>query len=114
MEHHPWVKEIGSAITVCDRQGVIIEMNDVAINQFKKEGGKALLGSNLLDCHPEPARTKLKELMDQQMLNIYTIEKKGIKKLIYQTPWYQNGQYQGFVEMSVILPEIIPHFKRQS
>ncbi len=28
--------------------------------------------------------------------NAYTIEKNGIKKLIHQTPWFENGEYTGF------------------
>ena len=44
--------------------------------------------------------------------NVYTI-KKEVKKLIYQTPWYADGQYAGFVELSVEIPFDMPHFIRQ-
>ena len=114
MEAHQWVQEFPGAITVCDPQGVIIEMNDKAAATFQKSGGRQLLGSNLFDCHPEPARSKLKQLMERRETNVYTIEKKGIKKLIYQTPWYVNGQYRGFMEMAVELPATIPHFVRDA
>jgi len=40
------------------------------------------------------------------------IEKNGIKKLIYQTPWYQDGQYSGFIEMALEIPFQMPHFVR--
>jgi hypothetical protein len=50
--------------------------------------------------------------MKQQQNNIYTIEKKGIKRLIYQTPWYTDGQFGGFVKMSLELPTSMPHFIR--
>ncbi|HMK49526.1 MAG TPA: PAS domain-containing protein [Thermodesulfovibrionales bacterium] len=114
MEAHQWVQEFPGAITICDPQGVIIEMNDKAAATFQKSGGRQLLGSNLFDCHPEPARSKLKQLMERRETNVYTIEKKGIKKLIYQTPWYVNGQYRGFMEMAVELPATIPHFVRDA
>ena len=96
MKKYQWVKEFVGAVTVCDTKGIILEMNDRAVKMFRKQGGAKLLGSNLLDCHPDPARRKLEELMKQQRRNVYTIEKKGIKRLIYQTPWYLDGQYSGF------------------
>jgi len=49
---HPWVAEFPGAITVCDRNGVIIEVNATAAATFADDGGAALVGSNLLDCHP--------------------------------------------------------------
>ena len=45
--------------------------------------------------------------------NIYTIEKRGKKKLIYQAPWYADGKYAGFVELALEIPETLPHFVRQ-
>jgi len=109
---HSWVKEFPGAITVCDSTGIITELNDKAIESFRDEGGEKLIGTNLLDCHPEPARTKLKELMDKRQINIYTIEKNGVKKLIHQTPWYVDGEYRGFVELSLEIPREMPHFVR--
>ena len=47
-----------------------------------------------------------------QRANVYTIEKGGKKKLIYQTPWYKDGQYAGFVELSLVIPAEMPHFIR--
>ena len=47
--------------------------------------------------------------MDKQQTNIYTIEKKGIKKLIYQSPWLNNGVYAGFIEFSFEIPFDLPH-----
>ena len=112
MEKYAWLEEFSGSIVVCDPDGIVIEMNEQAATAFKKWGGKKLLGSNLLNCHPEPARSKLKQLMDQQQTNIYTIEKKGNKKLIYQTPWHIKGEYCGFVEMVIDIPASIPHFIR--
>ncbi len=86
MGKHQWVEEFSGAVTVCDPEGIILEMNDKAVATFRKSGGNQLLGSNLFDCHPESARSKLRQLMEQRQTNIYTIEKKGVKKLIYQTP----------------------------
>ena len=91
MNNTPWTKEFPGDITVCDAAGVILEMNDGAARSFAKDGGRELVGSNLLDCHPEPSRSKLQELLAAGKPNVYTIEKGGVKKLIYQSPWYEEG-----------------------
>jgi transcriptional regulator with PAS, ATPase and Fis domain len=112
MNNHQWVDEFRGAIKVCDANGVILEMNDTAAKNYEAAGGKSLIGKNLFDCHPEPARTKLKRIMDARRTNVYTIEKKDVKKLIYQSPWYENGEYRGFVELSLEIPFEMPHFVR--
>ncbi len=109
---HPWVKEFSGSITVCGPDGIILEMNDKSRQAYQADGGEKLIGTNMLDCHPEPARAKLQQLMDTQTVNVYTIEKNGVKKLIYQTPWYQDGQYAGFVELALEIPAEMPHFIR--
>lgn len=109
----PWVKEFPAAITVCDLNGIILEMNDKAAGTFAEDGGRGLIGKNVLDCHPEPARSQLEHMLDRQQKNVYTIEKKGKKKLIYQTPWYKDGVYTGFVELSIEIPFEMPNFIRE-
>ena len=99
-------------MTVCDSDGIILAMNAEAIENFESSGGERLIGTNLLDCHPEPARTKLKELLASRRANVYTIEKSGIKKLIYQSPWYVDGNYRGLVELALEIPAELPHFVR--
>jgi PAS domain-containing protein len=113
MKHHAWVEELPAAVTVCDREGVILEMNERAARTFAADGGAALVGRNLLDCHPPAARAKLQRLLEGGATNVYTIEKRGVKKLIYQAPWYEAGAYRGFVEISMELPRDVPHFVRE-
>jgi len=112
-ENNAWIKEFPAAITVCDTNGIILEMNDKAAKIFEKDGGRALIGKNLFDCHPDPARGKLERLMDGRQGNVYTIEKKGVKKLIYQSPWFKDSKYAGFVEFSIEIPYEIPHYIRK-
>ena len=100
------------AITVCDKDGKILDMNQRSQMTFAKSGGKDLIGKSLFDCHPQRAQEMIKHLMNSQETNTYTIEKEGVKKLIYQTPWYQDGEFAGLVEMSIIIPNDIPHYKR--
>lgn len=110
---HSWLKEFPGAVTVSDRDGTIVAMNNKAAQTFESDGGYALIGQNMLDCHPEPSRSKLEQMMATQQANIYTIEKNGVKKLIYQTPWYKDGHYMGFVEMALEIPFEMPHFIRK-
>ncbi|MDK9699652.1 MAG: diguanylate cyclase [bacterium] len=108
-----WVLEFPAAITVCDDRGIILAMNERACNTFHGDGGAKLIGTSLLDCHPEPSRTKLIEMLKSHEKNVYTIEKNGIKKMIYQSPWFEHGEYRGFVEMSLEIPFEMPHFVRK-
>lgn len=112
MDRQAWIEEFPAAVTVCDEMGTIIEMNKQSTQSFAEDGGAALIGKNVLDCHPEPARRKLAEMMAGRRTNVYTIEKNGVKKLIYQAPWFRGGKYRGFVELSLEIPFEMPHFVR--
>lgn len=109
MKPHAWVREFPAAVTVCDPGGVILEMNERAAATFAADGGAELVGRNVLDCHPEPSRSQLAAMLAARAPNAYTIEKNGVRKLIYQSPWYEDGEYRGFVELSLVIPETMPH-----
>ena len=113
MKHINWIKEFPGAVTVCDENGIIVEMNDRAIQVFAEDGGAGLIGKNALDCHPEPARSKMAHLFKNRGTNAYAIEKKGKKKLIYQAPWYEQGKFRGLVELSLEIPMEMQHFIRK-
>jgi hypothetical protein len=112
MADHEWVLAFPGAVTVCDRDGILLEMNERSAASFADDGGAARIGTNALDCHPEPSRTKFAGLLASGRTNVYTIEKNGVKKLIYQAPWYRDGKYAGFVELSLESPFELPHFVR--
>jgi PAS domain S-box-containing protein len=112
MSEHAWVDEFPVAVTVSDAEGRILEMNGKSEEVFASDGGAALVGRNVLDCHPEPSRTKLAGMMKDRRANVYTIQKNGRKKLIYQAPWFKDGAYAGFVELALEVPWDIPHFNR--
>lgn len=107
------LEEMNVAVTVCKADGEIIGMNRKSKAVNLKPGQESLIGRNVLDCHPRPARAKLQELLDKQATNAYTIEKNGVKKLIYQTPWYENGVFMGLVELSMEIPFEMPHYVRE-
>lgn len=113
MPRPDWTAEFPAAVTVCDTAGIILDMNARAAEAFANEGGAALIGTNVLDCHPEPSRSLLARMLAERTRHVYTIEKRGVRKLIYQSPWYENGAYAGFVELSLELPATLPHFVRE-
>ena len=99
------------AVTVCDTGGTILYMNDKARTTFARHGD--MIGKNLFDCHSERSRGIIRRLLADGGTNAYTIEKNGVKKLIYQTPWYENGEFMGLVEFSLEIPFEMPHYIRK-
>ena len=93
-------------------EGKILEMNNKACATFAKYGGADLIGKSLYDCHSENSQQKIHQLLIDGNSNTYTIEKVGTKKLIHQTPWYQDGKIAGLVELSIELPQEMPHIVR--
>jgi transcriptional regulator with PAS, ATPase and Fis domain len=112
MEGIDWVRDFQGAVTVCDLSGIVLYMNARSKESFRKSGGEELIGRSLLDCHPEPARSKLVQLLETGESNVYTTEKNGIKKIIYQAPWHLDGRRRGMVELSFEVPFNPPHFIR--
>ena len=107
-----WAKEIDATITVCDENGIIIDFNDKALKEFEDDGGEKLIGTKLLDCHPEPVKTKVQDLLSTKKMNCYTVEKNGKKKFVCHAPWFADGKYKGFVEMIIGIPNNMQHFVR--
>lgn len=106
-----YFEELPIAITVSDKEGNIVDMNQRSADVNSK--GVKIIGNNLFDCHPPQASAILRDLYAHEKKNVYTIEKNGVKKLIYQTPWYDNGQFAGLMELSMEIPFDMPHYVRQ-
>jgi len=106
-----WLESMDIAVTVCDQDGVGLYLNERAAKVFAKDGGKALVGKSLLDCHPEEARSKMLDQLKKQASHSYTIERNGKKKLIHSAPWFKDGKFAGLVEISLDIPFEIPHRK---
>lgn len=107
-----WWEEIGMAVTVTDAGGTIAAMNARSVATFAADGGAALIGASVLDCHPEPARSELARLFAERAANHYTISRGGQRKVIHQLPWFRDGEFAGMVELSIPIPDELPHFDR--
>lgn len=114
-----WAKGVSFAVTVCDREGFIIYMNDKSKATFAKHGD--IIGNNLKACHSPRSREIITDLLTNGGSNSYTISKNGVKKIIHQTPWYEpvntlsEGDVPvigGLVEISIVIPEEMPHYIR--
>ncbi len=113
-----WVDEFPGAVTVSGADGTILYLNDKASRTFEKSGGRAgLVGADLMGCHKEASRAAIRGLCESALAgkpatNAYTIAKGGVRKLIYQAPWYERGEFAGLVELSMEIPPELPHFDR--
>ena len=112
MDPNSTLFDLPAAVTVCDTNGILIDMNAAAEALFAKDGGRALLGKNLFDCHSPASQEIIRNLMRDRKSNVYSTEKRGKKRLIYQAPWYRDGEFAGLVEISFEIPPSIPNFKR--
>ena len=100
-------KEINVSITISDTEGNVVYMNDKAKSVFSD-----MVGKNMMACHKQSSQDTIKRLIDEKATNVYTIQKGDVKKMIYQTPWFVDGEIKGLIEYSIILPDEMPHYVR--
>ncbi|MGD0115956.1 MAG: PAS domain-containing protein [Dehalococcoidia bacterium] len=112
MAENEWVKGFPAPVVVVDAKGMIVEMNPEAEEWYADRGGRDLLGTSLFDALPETARIKVKELLASKETNVYTFERDGVRKLVYQSPWYRDGAFAGLVQLLLVAPLEIPHYVR--
>ena len=106
-----WAEQMHCAVTVCDTEGVIVYMNERSRATFSKDG-ESMVGKNLFPCHKERSQAMIRHMMETDTINAYTISKNGQRKMIYQTPWKRDGKVAGMVEISMVIPEDLPHYQR--
>ena len=99
-------KYVEPAVTVCDTECVIVYQNEKSVAVNGDMRGKCMLG-----CHNDRSRGIIARILSD-------ISKKGQRKLIHQTPWYKDAAdgsgrtVAGIVELSVVIPEKMPHYDR--
>lgn len=97
-----YLKEVGFTVSISDSEGSIIYLNESAAKDtFSKEGGYELIGTNLLDCHPEPSKTRLAEMMRTHKTQTILKGEGESKRLIHQTPIYNEGKFAGYIELII-------------
>ena len=101
-----------AGVTVCDVDLTVLYMNAQAGKTFEGQGGRALVGNSLADCHKAESAEKIRLILASGRPNVYTISKGGAKKLIWQAPWKKDGIVAGLVEISLPLPDSLPHHDR--
>lgn len=110
---YDWLKGFPAAVTVADRDGVVIAMNEKACLTFTGSASDtSLVGTSLYHCHKPESIQKIKHMLATGENNIYTIEKKGVRKMIVQQPFREDGVVAGIVEISIELPAEMPHYVR--
>lgn len=108
-----WAFRMNCAVTVADAECNIIYMNERSRETFAGRGGAALIGHNLMDYHNERSKAIIRRLLAEGGTNCYTIEKEGQWKMIFQTAWRDGeGRVAGLVELSMVIPEDMPHYVR--
>ena len=111
MDNMNWADDIDGVITVCDTEGTVLYMNKRSQETFNKEG-QSMVGKSMMPCHNERSRAIINHMLTSDESHCYTITKNGRKKLIFQTPWHQDGKVCGLVEFSFVLPDDMPHYDR--
>jgi hypothetical protein len=109
--------DFDAVVTVCDAGGKILSMNPASISHFEADGGAALIGKNLFTCHSADSTRIIRELIASGRSNVYTVERAGAKKLVFQAPWYTTDRsgkrvVGGLTEIVIPLPETIRSIKR--
>lgn len=108
-----WIFGMDCAVTVVDTDCRIIYMNERSRTTFVSRGGADLIGHDIMPYHNERSQGIICRLLAEGGSNAYTILKGGVKKMIYQTTWHRSdGSLGGLVELSMIIPEELPHYIR--
>lgn len=95
------------AITVCDSDGIVVAISSEAARRFEANGSSVVVGKSIYDCHAPPSRSTIERLLATGSSNVYSVEKGGARRLVYQGPWEQ-GQEHGLLEVSFAIPRDVP------
>lgn len=96
-----YFENVDFAVTVCDRNGIVLYQNARAI----KDDGK-VIGLNLFGCHKKESGDIIRHMIESGESNTCEIIRQGHRKLIHRTPWFesQSGIASGLIEVAIDLP----------
>lgn len=98
------IDEDKAAVVICDTEHKIIYMNPAACENYRKWGGAALLGQNLLDCHNSKSQEMIKKIVewfqvDKSHNRIYTYYNEKQNKDVYMIALRdEQGELIGYYE----------------
>jgi PAS domain-containing protein len=104
-----WWESLPYSVMVCDRRFRLLYMNEKGSELTSKDGGRALVGTNILRCHPPKAQRRLRKILASGRPFVYTVTEKGRTKMTYEAVWRRDGRIEGLVEIHMLLPQRMPH-----
>ncbi len=93
-----------SAVVICNLEHEIIYMNPAAIQRYEKQGGQALVGRSLLDCHSPHSCELIKKVIlwfaeSEEHDRIYTSYNEKENKDVYMVALRNDdGSLIGYYE----------------
>jgi PAS domain-containing protein len=96
-------------VVVADENIDIVYLNEAAIRHYEKDGGAALIGRSLLDCHNPESRRQIKEMYEafargDLQARQWLIPKDGYARRAMVMPVVQDGQVKGCLELVIEEP----------
>lgn len=104
-----YLENVAFAATVCDKDGIVLYQNAVALN---RDGN--VLGKNLFNCHGPKSGEKIRYMMETGKSNTYEFIQNGKHSFIHHTPWFEEpgGAVSGLIELEIEVPDNYPTYNR--
>jgi hypothetical protein len=102
--HRP-LEGLRASVTVADKSFRIVFMNDLAIEHYAYGGGKALVGTDLLDCHNAESQAMLQDMYaryragDLTPTRYHEDKGDGLGRSILYLPLVIDDQFRGVAEL---------------
>ena len=92
-----------SAVVICNLEHEIIYMNPSAIENYKKGGGRELIGQSLLNCHNQASRDKIERVIQWFQSSpehniVYTFYNQKQNKDVYMVALRDGDRLIGYYE----------------
>jgi transcriptional regulator with PAS, ATPase and Fis domain len=98
-----WIQAMTEAAIVCDKEGIILEINDKAL-VFNNREREDLIGTNVVDCHQENNHPKVRQLLQAGKHDMHIIHTNDTQFISYFSPWQKDGEYAGLIEFILEMP----------
>lgn len=98
------LEQDSSPIVLCDLKHTIVYMNPAAEKRYARQGGPALLGKNLLNCHASASAEKINRIVawfiqSKEHNCVYTFYNESENKDVYMVALRdESGELIGYYE----------------